>query len=1100
MEKNKLSTAGAAITDAVKLEYNIVTISGSSLLNHYSVRTKDGNAYISFEIDFSDPRERRRYIKVTDAYKDTAMFYQIRKVLEKDRSMEWTEDSLKQSIIFIDFESLFSNLSESGAKEITNNYSSDDLSPKSKKITDEYRLKSLFENGINIKYSDSLMIHYIPFDKSNSMSRQSKMSFINEVLVEELNHRLNLDITFGGQEVNLSKYYAYRGLFLSTAERVVEKEKMFDSNRVVIIKDASTNAKNQLRITAKKDKDETRKWTLCDAETVDIPIKAVFDGEGIISPEYSRFINQACGYKNATSFQIRMPFIKGMLHEVDFHAFIKEFVGEVDSFYITDAFGVKRDLLKAEIVMPVSMLKCKKWLEKEFCNTDKSVCMDFYFEKFYEYDHALYISNTNLIYGKSVLTKLNYQFLNTLALDAKEFDELMSEHIRWAKNPVEYLKNTENLFANVNDEDGTDRSESIEDHSTEHDGEIWRYALNSNPIFAHEYKIQNILKMLSNGLRQDCARGKIIVRGEIRYLSRDLLGFLIDLIKENADTSIIQSLKRQCMFEDEFFMPGTKLNLEITRHYPIFRNPHLSRNEQCVLKPYIKGRKKAKKDLYYRYLSHLSGVIMVPYQSLVPQALGGADFDGDIVKIIDDARVRNAVLRGTYNSYRRKLPIIEIPSAGGTKLDAVSNKVSFDVIKDTFSNKIGQISNLSIRLGNREYGRGEKLEHPCAECTILTGLEIDAAKTGEHPDLAEIMKYGREIRDDFDYVSDFKEKIDELSKSGYRISKKQIEGERGSYSIKKHSYDSEPLMNYEVKESYRNLDKIPMYYMDMVTSGIELPGNEKKVGGKYIYFDFLEDNSWKKQIDQDLQKKIGAIIASYYHIEKISSKLFRYRQFVSKGNFEGYVRTILQMQYDYEDYAEKVDDELAKIWAYVDSSFETKEQVESALEELENSKWAFLLPGEKKETLAGIINYDNEDDIAELIWNFDAQGYNLLFYILKDVWVLRANEMTDQEALEGELIEEDDWADNSKVDYELYTQFYSELYKKYTIWREDKDINWKKRVFDMCDMEVKKLLSNIDSDARLQMLYSLRGTKSPDKNSLFFWNNVTLDSIKKHMT
>ena len=240
-------------------------------------------------------------------------------------------------------------------------------------------------------------------------------------------------------------------------------------------------------------------------------------------------------------------------------------------------------------------------------------------------------------------------------------------------------------------------------------------------------------------------------------------------------------------------------------------------------------------------------------------------------------------------------------------------------------------------------------------------------------------------------------------------------------------------------------------------------------------------------------------MAAYYQIEKISSKLFKYRQYVTTGNYEGYVRTILRMQYDYEEYDEKVDDELAKIWAYVDSNFDSKEKVESALDVLRKSGWAFLLPSQKKKALSEILHYDNEDDIAELLWNFDAQGYNLLFYILKDVWVLRAKEMTDQETLETEIEEDDSIIESKKVDDEVYKVFYASLYQNYIIWRDEKNSNWKKKVFETCNREIKRLLADVDDEQRLFLLYSLRGSSSPDKYSLFFWNNVTAENIRTHM-
>ncbi len=63
----------------------------------------------------------------------------------------------------------------------------------------------------------------------------------------------------------------------------------------------------------------------------------MFDGEGLISPELAEKTDKKlCGKHIHTSFQTHMPYIKGMVHQVDFHAFLKE--AGVDT--ITDMWGV----------------------------------------------------------------------------------------------------------------------------------------------------------------------------------------------------------------------------------------------------------------------------------------------------------------------------------------------------------------------------------------------------------------------------------------------------------------------------------------------------------------------------------------------------------------------------------------------------------------------------------------------------------------------------------------------------------------------------------------------------------------------------------------
>lgn len=75
------------------------------------------------------------------------------------------------------------------------------------------------------------------------------------------------------------------------------------------------------------------------------------------------------------------------------------------------------------------------------------------------------------------------------------------------------------------------------------------------------------------------------------------------------------------------------------------RNPHLSRNEQIILRAAEKYG-----SLYEKYFSHLKGAVMISAASNVVMTLGGADFDGDLVKIIKDSRIVQAVQIGNLNA------------------------------------------------------------------------------------------------------------------------------------------------------------------------------------------------------------------------------------------------------------------------------------------------------------------------------------------------------------------------------------------------------------------------------------------------------------------
>ena len=146
--------------------------------------------------------------------------------------------------------------------------------------------------------------------------------------------------------------------------------------------------------------------------------------------------------------------------------------------------------------------------------------------------------------------------------------------------------------------------------------------------------------------------------------------------------------------------------------------------------------------------------------------------------------MRKAVLSGVYDNYKRKLDIITIPS-GTSKPDFLSADVDFNIIRNTFDNKIGQISNNSIRLGKYEYGKGVTTEHSCYECTIFTGLEIDAAKTGKHPtySLNEVIKYVKGLEKNNDTVDYMKFMKSFTESSLYSKSQKMLSRYLGPKNI-----------------------------------------------------------------------------------------------------------------------------------------------------------------------------------------------------------------------------------------------------------------------------------------------------------------------------
>lgn len=144
--------------------------------------------------------------------------------------------------------------------------------------------------------------------------------------------------------------------------------------------------------------------------------------------------------------------------------------------------------------------------------------------------------------------------------------------------------------------------------------------------------------------------GKLSVAGDNRYLSDDLLRLIacmvMDAVGEGAS---YRRLERE--FIEDNFIYAPQPSYETGEYYTVLRSPHIARNEEVLVKPMAAG------ELREKYFSHLNYVIMVDSRSLIPERLGGADFDGDMVKTVADPLINRCVMRSST-----QLPLLKIPA------------------------------------------------------------------------------------------------------------------------------------------------------------------------------------------------------------------------------------------------------------------------------------------------------------------------------------------------------------------------------------------------------------------------------------------------------
>ena len=716
------------------VKYRIYELSARAVISYG--REQDG-AY-TFRLSAAET-ERCKSLSVPHEQDDNALFYQIMCVLHGDaftgRPGGQLVTDLSDIIFYMDFSGIFDR---SGAR-------------KKYRVRQE-KAKALFRSeGVSLDFGSGPH-RYLAFERSGSMSRQARLSFIREDFYDTVRRRIMMDMTVG--DCQLSKLYAYNGLMLSSGVRI-DDIGIDQPHRVVVVDNPVRTPPPTEVITVEDDgtQNSTRKYhrveTMADVEVI------CFDGEGLISKQYARLVDEKlCGKKVHTSFQIRMPYVKGMLHEVDF----KDYLDRSGADTITDLWGVQHPIQKVDIILTKSMFKGCGWLN------ESGMSWEDYWVVFRKYRHALYITNVSKEKPEKT-TELNYQFLNTVSLKADEFRPAdlpdgwdhspETDERNWLTKQTElayYSFCADELFRQNYFLEKFERGSWWERHQGK--DQILAAVLKKNPRFINEPVYAKRLEAEADKIAEQYAVGRLIVAGDNRYLSGDLLDFLDCLPVTRTGTSkktndFVDFRWMQELGCENFFAPGAAY--QPSHVCTLLRNPHIARNEEMQLYPL-----EERGHLYDQYLSHLTDVVMVGYTSLAAERLGGADYDGDMIKTISDPILNECVKRNIHHdpprprsifSRSHNLPLLMIPTAQPQIRSADDWEARFETVRSTFSSRVGQICNAALDRSiiayneNSDATERERCREETETLAILTGLEIDSAKSGIRPDLDEYLTH-----------------------------------------------------------------------------------------------------------------------------------------------------------------------------------------------------------------------------------------------------------------------------------------------------------------------------------------------------------------------
>ena len=407
--------------------------------------------------------------------------------------------------------------------------------------------------------------------------------------------------------------------------------------------------------------------------------------------------------------------------------------------------------------------------------------------------------------------------------------------------------------------------------------------------------------------------------------------------------------------KNSFYSPGASYDADTV--CTLLRNPHIARNEEIQLKLYGKSSNMRK-----YYLSQLTDVVMVDPESLAAQRLGGADFDGDMIKTIADNLLNECVKRNyEYDDLddRSNLPLLYIPSEEPVTRNANDWHDRFVTVRDTFSSRVGQICNAAFDRSiiaydeNSDAEERERCRQQTEVLSILTGLEIDSAKSGVKPDLSEYLLKERRAHNLF---LKYKSLLELAPNHAWYedTPQKKIKDffEMTDWSTVTSNVERLPYLAKQLKENTKRLNPKPAEDSELFT--------------------FAVKPNWKEQLDANILSSVGNILRQY---EAVLSRIRACRAPIKNKSRQNDIDRIL--------YSRGQEDLIDSDALYAELSKLTPERISSIRSMLTEQSWHLM---DKDSRLDFLTDYLSEyEENFDLLVDFRFGGYRVLGDLICDI-------------------------------------------------------------------------------------------------------------------
>lgn len=637
------------------------------------------------------------------------------------------------------------------------------------------KLREIINNGFYINQKK-----FVICESSSSMTRNAILSFIDNRIKDKIDEVIKMGNFV--EETVVNKYRAYRGLMLSSCF-VLERY----TPKIIVTAEAERVIKG---ISIRYLTDEECDFTNDEGELVKYKKKVIkddvrditencFDGCGIMHPQVAERISAELGLgADFNSCIIRLPYIKGCVHKIDYTEFFRE--RGVDT--ITDIWGVEHSIYEPMIIVDESMYKGYKYFKKYDDYRD----WEYYWEMFEKYNHRMGIAKYNFSSeDEKYYTRGNYQILQDLDLDYSDFKHLGDVTADYFENvmdgKLEYMLSFLGLVG------GTNKAVNNYMRAVEKD-----YRL------LGEEGVRNNIKNLLKGYMDDSKAGKIWLKGCFKFAVPDLIAFM----EHVGGLEMVGCLKEQQMWTKG------KIGYVAGKQYLITRNPHITSSEHDVVSMFTS-------DEIEKYIGHLQNVCMVDMYSPHMNRLNGMDFDGDILFVLDEP----LMIKGVHMD----IPMVMDVDDKITIAPAEYNEKNIcDLILHNLDNRIGEYSNYATCYHNKmkKTEKTKKIHDDyVAVLSVMTGKEIDAAKCGVRFNLPrQISKYARPLPYFMKFAGEYYSKLHEFNKYRSNMNSLCFDIERWENTKKNRKYvkdfDYHLMIDENCPFNEENFNKVSEVYED----------------------------------------------------------------------------------------------------------------------------------------------------------------------------------------------------------------------------------------------------------------------------------------------